>query len=333
MNLPASMTYVDHGAGGAPSVLVCKTGPLPVLKDGEVLIKVACAGVNRPDVLQRSGNYPAPADASPYLGLEAAGHIAAVGPGVTDWKAGDAVCALCNGGSYAEYVAVPAGQVLPVPKGLSMVQAAALPETYFTVWANVIERGRLQAGESILIHGGSSGIGITAIQMAKAWGAKVFTTVGGADKAAACLKLGADAVINYREQDFVAEVTRLTDKRGVDVILDMVGGDYIAKNLRLLALEGRLVQIAFLQTSKVDIDWMPLMLKRATFTGSTLRARPLAEKARLARELRAQIWPRLARGEMLPSIFKTFPLAEAAAAHQLMESSTHIGKIMLAVNG
>lgn len=333
MSVPDTMRYIDHGAGGAPSVLTQKTGPVPVPREGEVLIRVAYAGVNRPDVLQRSGKYPPPPDASPYIGLEVSGQVAAIGAGVTDWKTGDAVCALCNGGGYAEYVAVPAGQVLPAPRGLSMVQAAALPETYFTVWANVIERGRLAAGETILIHGGSSGIGLTAIQMAKAWGATVYTTVGGADKAKVCSALGADAVINYREQDFVEEIAKLTGKRGVDVILDMVGGEYIAKNLRSLALEGRLVQIAFLQTPKVEVDWTTLMVRRLTFTGSTLRARPAADKARLARELRAQIWPKLEAGRMLPYIFREFDLADAAKAHELMESSTHIGKIMLRVGG
>lgn len=331
MSVPETMRYVDHGAGGPPSVLVQRTGPVPAPREGEVLIRVAYAGVNRPDVLQRSGKYPPPPDASPLIGLEVSGEIVALGAGVTGWKTGDAVCALCNGGGYAEYVAVPAGQVLPVPRGLSMLQAAALPETYFTVWANVIERGRLAAGESILIHGGSSGIGITAIQMAKAWGATVYTTVGGADKAKVCSTLGADAVINYREQDFVEEIARLTGKRGVDVILDMVGGEYIAKNLRCLALEGRLVQIAFLQTPKVEVDWTTLMVRRLTFTGSTLRARPAADKARLADELRAKIWPHLEAGRMLPYVYREFDLADAAQAHALMESSTHIGKIMLRV--
>ncbi|HVL55882.1 MAG TPA: NAD(P)H-quinone oxidoreductase [Burkholderiaceae bacterium] len=325
------MRYVDHGSGGGPEVLAVKTGPLPELGAGEVLIRVSHAGVNRPDVLQRSGRYPPPKDASPYIGLEVAGHVVALGQGVTEWKPGEAVCALTNGGGYAEYVTVPAGQVLPVPAGLSSLQAAALPETYFTVWANLIERGRLLAGESVLIHGGSSGIGVTAIQMAKEWGATVWCTVGTDDKARACRELGADAAINYRSQDFVAEVNRLSQGRGVDVILDMVGGTYIEKNLRLLALEGRLVQIAFLQPSKVEVDWMPLMLKRLTFTGSTLRARPAAEKARLAMQLRAQIWPRLEQGRMLPVIYKTFPLEQAAQAHALMESSEHIGKIMLEV--
>jgi putative PIG3 family NAD(P)H quinone oxidoreductase len=325
------MKYIDHGSGGGPDVLVVKEGPRPEVGAGEVLIKVGCAGVNRPDVLQRSGRYPPPADASPHIGLEVAGEIAEVGQGVDEWKAGDTACALTNGGGYAEFATAPAGQVLPVPEGLSMVQAAALPETYFTVWANLIERGRLAADETVLVHGGTSGIGVTAIQMAKAWGARVFCTVGSADKAAAARGLGADAAINYRTQDFVVEVSRLTEGRGANVILDMVGGSYIERNLRCLALEGRLVQIAFLQPSRVEVDWMPLMLKRLTFTGSTLRPRPAAEKARIAGELRSRIWPLLEQGKVLPVIYKEFPLAEAAAAHRLMESSEHIGKIMLKV--
>ncbi len=274
MTLPATMRFIDHGRGGPPDVLQARTGPLPQLADGEVMIRVAWAGVNRPDVLQRSGSYPPPPGASPYLGLEVSGEIAAVGAGVQRWKVGDRVCALTNGGGYAEYVNVPAGQVLPVPRGLSLLQGAALPETYFTVWANVFERGGLKAGETLLVHGGSSGIGITAIQMAKAWGATVYATVGSADKVRACQALGADAVINYREADYVAEIARLTGGKGVNEILDMVGGDYIARNLKCLALEGRLVQIAFLQPSRVEIDLMPVMIKRLTFTGSTLRARP-----------------------------------------------------------
>ena len=330
--LPAQMRFIDHGKGGAPDVLVVNQGPLPVPGADEVLIRVAYAGVNRPDVLQRSGNYPPPAGASPVLGLEVSGVVVAAGAGVTQWKAGDKVCALTNGGGYAEYVAVPAGQVLPVPAGLSMLQAAALPETYFTVWANVFERGRLAAGETLLIHGGSSGIGTTAIQMAKAWGATVYVTVGNDEKARACVQdLGADHAINYRTHDFVAEISRLTGGKGVNEILDMVGGDYIARNLKCLALEGRLVQIAFLQPSKVDVDWMPLMLKRLTFTGSTLRARPAADKARLAGELQAKIWPHLAAGRMLPVINKVFDLSAAGEAHRTMESSEHIGKLMLKV--
>ena len=325
------MKYIDHGSGGGPDVLVLKDGDRPEVGAGEVLIKVAYAGVNRPDVLQRSGRYPPPPDASPHLGLEVAGEIAEVGQGVDEWKVGDAVCALTNGGGYAQFATAPAGQVLPVPKGLSMLQAAALPETYFTVWSNLIERGRLAKGETALIHGGTSGIGVTAIQMAKAWGARVFCTVGNAEKAAAAKKLGADAAINYRTQDFVTEVSRLTEGRGVNVILDMVGGSYIERNLRCLAVEGRLSQIAFLQPSRVELDWMPLMIKRLTFTGSTLRPRPSAEKARLASELRANIWPLLEQGRILPVIHKEFPLEDAAAAHRLMESSEHIGKIMLKV--
>jgi putative PIG3 family NAD(P)H quinone oxidoreductase len=327
------MRFIDHGKGGSPDVLVLAEGPLPTPAADEVLIRVAYAGVNRPDVLQRSGNYPPPAGASAVLGLEVSGEVVATGAAVTQWKAGDQVCALTNGGGYAEYCAVPAGQVLPVPAGLSMLQAAALPETYFTVWANVFERGRLAAGETLLIHGGSSGIGTTAIQMAKAWGATVYVTVGNDEKARVCASLGADHAINYRTHEFDAEVARLTGKRGVDVILDMVGGPYIAKNLKSLALEGRLVQIAFLQPSKVDVDWMPLMIKRLTFTGSTLRARPAADKARLADELRARIWPHLEQGRMLPVIHEVFPLDRAADAHRRMESSEHIGKIMLEVAG
>ena len=325
------MKYIDHGSGGSPDVLVLKDGPMPEVGAGEVLIKVAYAGVNRPDVLQRSGRYPPPADASPHIGLEVAGEIAAVGQGVDEWKKGDRVCALTNGGGYAEFATAPAGQVLPVPQGLGMAEAAALPENYFTVWANLIEGGRLKKGETALIHGGTSGIGITAIQMAKAWGARVFCTVGTPEKVAAAREVGADAAINYRSQDFVAEVSKLTEGRGVNMILDMVGGSYIERNLRCLALEGRLVQIAFLQPSRVEADWMPLMIKRLTFTGSTLRPRSSAEKARLAGELRTHIWPLLEQKKMKPVIYREFPLADAAGAHRLMETSEHIGKIMLKV--
>lgn len=331
MTLPASMRYIDHGIGGGPEVLVPATRELPDLGAGEVLIEVVVAGVNRPDCLQRTGRYPPPKDASPYLGLEVSGRIAAVGQGVTEWKVGDAVCALANGGAYAEYVAVPTGQVLPIPAGLSMQQAGALPETYFTVWANLVEGGRLAKGDTVLIHGGSSGIGMTAIQIAKAWGATVFCTVGNADKAAACVAVGADAAIDYRRHDFVAETMKLTGSRGVDLILDMVGGTYIEKNLKLLKVEGRLVQIAFLQPSKVEIDLMPIMIKRLTFTGSTMRPRSAANKAGIAQNLRTHIWPQLEQGRLLPSIFKVFPLDQAAQAHALMESSEHIGKILLQV--
>ncbi|MEI6547750.1 MAG: NAD(P)H-quinone oxidoreductase [Burkholderiales bacterium] len=331
MPIPATMRYVDHGNGGGPEVLKVATREVPELGAGEVLIEVVAAGVNRPDCIQRSGRYPPPADASPHLGLEVAGRIVALGQGVTEWKIGEAVCALANGGGYAEYAAAPSGQVLPVPVGLTLLQAAALPETYFTVWANLVERGRLAAGDTVLIHGGSSGIGITAIQIAKAWGATVICTVGNAQKAAACLALGADAAIDYRQQDFVAQTLKITGSRGVNLILDMVGGTYVEKNLKLLALDGRLVQIAFLQPSKVEIDLMPIMTKRLTVTGSTMRPRSAANKADLAAALRSHVWPLLEQGRLLPSIFKVFALEQAAEAHALMESSEHIGKIMFSV--
>ena len=331
MPIPATMRFIDHGNGGGPEVLKVATREVPELGAGEVLIEVIAAGVNRPDCIQRSGRYPPPADASPHLGLEVAGRIVALGQGVTEWKIGEAVCALANGGGYAEYAAAPAGQVLPVPAGLTMLQAAALPETYFTVWANLVERGRLAAGDTVLIHGGSSGIGITAIQIAKAWGATVICTVGNAQKAAACLALGADAAIDYRQQDFVAQTLKITGSRGVNLILDRVGGTYVEKNLKLLAVDGRLVQIAFLQPSKVEIDLMPIMTKRLTVTGSTMRPRSAANKADLAAALRTHIWPMLEQGRLLPSIYKVFALEQAAEAHALMESSEHIGKIMFSV--
>jgi len=331
MPIPATMRYVDHGNGGGSEVLKVATREVPELGAGEVLIEVVAAGVNRPDCIQRSGRYPPPADASPHLGLEVAGRIVALGQGVTEWKIGEAVCALANGGGYAEYAAAPSGQVLPVPAGLTMLQAAALPETYFTVWANLVERGRLAAGDTVLIHGGSSGIGITAIQIAKAWGATVICTVGNAQKAAACLAFGADAAIDYRQQDFVAQTLKITGSRGVNLILDMVGGTYVEKNLKLLAIDGRLVQIAFLQPSKVEIDLMPIMTKRLTVTGSTMRPRSAANKADLAAALRSQVWPLLEQGRLLPSIYKVFALEQAAEAHALMESSEHIGKIMFSV--
>ena len=326
------MKYIDHGRGGDADVLRLAERDLPEVGAGEVLIRVAYAGVNRPDVLQRAGSYPPPRGASPHLGLEVAGVVAAVGQGVPEWQKGDRVCALVNGGGYAEYVAAPAGQVLPVPAGLSMAQAAALPETVLTVWANVVERGRLQAGETLLVHGGTSGIGVAAIQIAKALGAWVFCTVGTPEKAGAAQKLGADAAIDYRRRDFMVEVSKLTEGRGVDVILDMVGGPYIERNLRSLALEGRLVQIAFMQTAKVEVDWMPLMLRRLTFTGSTLRARSAEEKARLSRAVQDNVWPMVEDGRVQAVIDRVFPLDSAAEAHRRMESSDHIGKILLAVN-
>jgi putative PIG3 family NAD(P)H quinone oxidoreductase len=306
-------------------------GPVPTPGPGEVLIRVAAAGVNRPDVAQREGKYPPPPGASPILGLEVAGTIAAVGRDAGPWHEGDAVCALLAGGGYAEYAVAPAAQCLPVPKGLSLVEAAGLPETYFTVWTNVFQRGRLQAGESFLVHGGTSGIGTTAIQLASAFGARVFATAGSDEKCEACVRLGAKAAINYRTQDFVEEAKRLTEGRGVNLILDMVGGPYLQRNMKALAVEGRLVQIAFLQGSKVEVDLMPMMLKRLTLTGSTLRSRSVEEKGAIGRELQEKVWPLLEAGRMKPVIYQTFPLEQAAEAHHLMESSAHIGKIVLTV--
>jgi putative PIG3 family NAD(P)H quinone oxidoreductase len=308
-------------------------GPQPALKAGEVLIEVAYAGVNRPDVLQRSGSYPPPPGASPVLGLEVAGRIAQVAADVTRWKPGDVVCALTPGGGYAEYCATPAAHCLPVPQGLSVKEAASLPENWFTVYDNVITRGRLKAGETFLVHGGSSGIGLAAIQLAKVLaGATVYTTVGNAEKAAYCKNMGADVALNYRDQDWAAEIWRLTNKRGVDVILDMVAGEYVMKNIRSLALEGRLVQIAFLKENRIaDFDAMPIMLKRLTFTGSTLRPRTVEQKAAIAGALAREVWPLFESGQLRTYLYRTFPLAEARAAHELMESSTHIGKIVLEV--
>ena len=327
------MNYVAHGAGGAPDILKLAQTSVPAPGPGEVLVKVAYAGVNRPDCLQRSGRYPPPPSASPILGLEASGHVVALGEGVTRWKLGDALCGLANGGAYAEYVCLPEGQCLPIPQGMSLLQAAALPENYFTVWTNVFQRGHLKAGESFLVHGGSSGIGLTAIQLAKAFGARVFCTVGNADKVQACVKAGADVAINYKTQDFVAEVMNASAQQGVNIILDMVGGDYMQRNLQALAVDGRLVQIAFLQPSKTEVDWIGLMVKRLTFTGSTLRPRTAADKAQMAKELHEQVWPLLEKGQCQPVIHQVFDLADAAQAHALMESSTHIGKIMLKVAG
>ena len=331
--MTAPMKYIAHANGGAPEVMHLALTDQPQPGPGEVLIKVAYAGVNRPDCLQRSGRYPPPPNASPILGLEASGHVVALGDGVPRWQVGDAVCGLANGGAYAQYVAIPQGQVLPVPAGLSLLQAAALPENYFTVWTNVFQRGRLQAGETFLVHGGSSGIGLTAIQLAKAFGARVFCTVGNADKAQACVQAGADVAINYRTQDYADEVLAATEQQGVNIILDMVGGDYMQRNLKSLAVDGRLVQIAFLQPSKTEVDWISLMVKRLTFTGSTLRPRSAADKAQMAAELQEQVWPLLAQGRCLPVIHQVFALEDVVQAHALMESSAHIGKIMLKVAG
>jgi NADPH2:quinone reductase len=334
------MHYIEHGNGGDAAVMHLAEADTPALRNGEVLIEVHYAGVNRPDVLQRAGSYPPPEGASKILGLEVSGVIVAMAADVSQWQIGDRVCALTPGGGYATHCACPAVQCLPIPEGLSMAEAAALPENYFTVWTNVFERGRLEQGETLLVHGGSSGIGLTALQMAKEFGAHVITTVGSAKKAAFCEKMGADLAINYRETDFVEAVkTYLKEKsaredketRGVDVILDMVGGDYINKNIQLLAQEGRLVQIAFMQKSVTQIDAMPIMIKRLTFTGSTLRPRTIAQKAAIAKALQTTLWHVLAEGRCKPVIEKIFPFSEAVAAHQLMESSTHIGKIMLQV--
>jgi len=331
MTIPSTMRHIAVREPGPPEVMSIVEGPVPTPRPGEVLIDVAWAGVNRPDCLQRAGAYPPPPDASPILGLEVAGRIAACGPDVEGWKAGDDVCALTPGGGYAEYCTTPAAWCLPIPSGLSLEQAASLPETYFTVWNNVFDRARLANGETLLVHGGTGGIGLTAIQLGKAFGATVIVTAGSPEKVAFCREMGADHAIDYRAQDFEAEVARITAKRGVDVILDMVGGDYAPKNLKCLALEGRLVQIAFLKGSRIECDWRHIMVKRLTVTGSTLRASPFERKAALARELRKEVWPRFERGELKTVVRATFPLAEAAKAHALMESSQHIGKIVLRV--
>jgi putative PIG3 family NAD(P)H quinone oxidoreductase len=331
MELPSRMRYVAAREPGGPQVLHIAETELPAPKRGEVLIRVDYAGVNRPDCLQRAGAYPPPPDASPIIGLEVAGSVAALGEGVDAWRVGDRVCALTPGGGYAAYCTTPAAYCLPLPGGLSALEAASLPENYFTVWHNVIERGRLRGGESVLVHGGSSGIGLAALQLAKAFEATVITTVGTDEKAAYCRSIGADYAINYREEEFAAQVAAMTAKRGVDVILDMVGGDYIEKNLKCLALEGRLVLIAFLRGSRAEVDWRFIMLKRLTVTGSTMRASPHERKAAIARELRERVWPLFEAGRLKPVIYRVFPLEQAAEAHALMESSRHIGKIMLAV--
>jgi len=332
-SLPTTMRYAAAREPGPPDVLTLAEGPVPQPKAGEVLIEVSYAGVNRPDCLQRAGAYPPPADASPIIGLEVAGTIVARGEGVRGWRVGDHVCALTPGGGYAEYCTTPAGCCLPLPAGFTELEAASLPENFFTVWNNLFDRGRLRCGDKVLIHGGTSGIGLTAIQLAKQIDTTVIATAGSDEKAAFCRTMGADHAINYRTQDFVAEVARITDKRGADVILDMVGGDYIEKNLKCLALEGRLVIIAFLHGSRVEIDWRHIMMKRLTVTGSTLRASPLERKVELAQSLKSNVWPLLESREVKPVIHRVFPLAEADAAHTLMETSQHIGKIMLEVRG
>jgi NADPH:quinone reductase len=321
------MTAIAIREAGGPDVLQVQHIAKPVAATGQVLIKVAAAGVNRPDILQRMGGYPPPAGAPLTPGLEVAGEVVAVGQGVQRYRRGDQVCALVPGGGYAEFAAAAEDNCLPIPAGMSMVEAAGLPETYFTVWTNVFVRGRLKAGETFLVHGGTSGIGSTAIMLAKQFGAKIIATAGSDQKCADCLKLGADFAINYRTQDFV-EVMKGQGLE-VDLALDMVGGDYVARNFKVMAMEGRIVQIAFQAGSKIEIDLMPIMLKRLTLTGSTLRPRSVAQKAEIARQLEAQVWPLLSAGKCRPVIHATFPLRDAAKAHQMMESSVHTGKIIL----
>ena len=323
------MRAVEISQPGGPEVLRVSDVPKPAPKPNEILVKVAAAGVNRPDVLQRMGLYPVPPGASPLPGLEIAGEVAEVGAEVKNWKVGDRVCALANGGGYAEFCAVPAVQALPIPKGLSMPEAASLPETFFTVWSNVYDRGRLAPGESLLVQGGTSGIGVTAIQMAAALGNRVFATAGSDDKVAACVRLGAEKAFNYKSQDWVAEVRAATGGKGVNVILDMVGGDYVPRELKCLAEEGRLVFIAFLRGPKTELPIVDVMSKRLTITGSTLRPRNAEFKGYVARNLREKIWPLIESGRIKPQVYKTFRLEQAAEAHRLMESSQHIGKLVL----
>jgi NADPH:quinone reductase len=323
------MRAVEISQPGGPDALRVVELPKPVPKPEDIVIRVAAAGVNRPDVLQRMGHYPVPPDASPLPGLEVAGEVAETGSAVKSWKSGDKVCALANGGGYAEYCAVPEAQALPVPKNLTMVEAASLPETFFTVWGNVYDRGRLAPGETLLVQGGTSGIGVSAIQMAAATGNRVFATAGSDEKVAACVKLGAERAFNYKTQDWVAEVRAATGGKGANVILDMVGGDYVPRELKCLAEEGRLVFIAYLRGPRTELDIDAVMRRRLTITGSTLRPRGVEFKGYLARSLRAKIWPLIEAGRIKPQVYKTFPLAQAAQAHRLMESSQHIGKIVL----
>lgn len=327
--LPSNMRAIEITAPGGPEMLRETSRPVPRPAAGEVLIEVAAAGVNRPDVLQRMGAYAPPPGASDIPGLEVAGRIVALDDDVSGWRIGDKVCALVTGGGYAEYVNAPAVQCLPVPKGLDVIQAASLPETFFTVWINVFERARLSPGESLLVQGGSSGIGVTAIQLAHAFGNRVFVTAGNDEKCRACEALGAERAINYRSEDFVAVIKQLTDGRGVDVILDMVGGDYVPRELNCLADDGRLALIAFLGGTKATIDMTDILRRRLTISGSTLRPRPVEVKAAIAKALREKVWPLIEAGKIKPVVYKTFQLKDASEAHALMESSTHVGKIML----
>lgn len=331
MQIPAAMTVVEIEKPGGPEVLKPARRPVPRPGSGEILIAVEAAGVNRPDVMQRQGRYPPPPGASDLPGLEVAGRVAACGPGVAEWRPGDAVCALVPGGGYAGFCLTPAPQALPVPAGLDAVGAAALPEVMFTVWPNLFERGRLAAGETLLVHGGSSGVGTAAIQLARAAGARVFATANGAEKCRACEALGAERAIDYPNEDFVAVVKEATGGRGADVALDMVAGDYVARNIEALAGDGRLVVIAVMGGRRAEVDFMAVLQRRLTITGSTLRPRPVETKAGFAAALRAHVWPLVEAGRVRPVIDRTFPLAEAAAAHASMESSRHIGKIVLTV--
>jgi NADPH2:quinone reductase len=331
MPIPSTMTAIVIRAPGAPDVLVPEQRPVPQPGAGEVLVKVAAAGVNRPDVMQRQGLYPPPKGATDIPGLEIAGEVVALGAGVTRWKVGDRVMALVVGGGYAEYCPAHESACLPVPPGLSMTEAAAIPETFFTVYHNIFERGGLKSGETLLVHGGSSGIGTTAIQLAHANGARVITTAGSAEKCEACRTLGADVAINYKTEDFVAATKAATDGKGADVILDMVGGDYIGRNYEAAGVGGRIVQIGFQGSPKATVDFRRLMLKRLIHTGSVLRSRPVADKGAIARGVEQHVLPLIAAGKVRPVMDSTFPLAQAAAAHARMEASTHIGKIVLTV--
>ena len=331
MNIPSHHQIIECAGFGTPEVMRVAERPVPQPKAGEILVHVAAAGVNRADLMQRQGKYPPPAGASEILGMEIAGVVAKIGEGVTRWKLGDRVCAVVEGGGYAEYATVAAAQCLPVPSRLSLTEAAALPEAAMTVWANLFEAGALKPSETALVHGGSSGIGTMAIQMAKALGCKIIVTVRDEVKAAACRKLGADVVINYTQQDFVAEVAAATGGQGVNVVIDMVGGDYVARNLACLAVGGRHVSIATQQGRKVEIDLREVMARQLIVTGSTLRARPTVEKARLAREIEAKIWPLVEKSAINPLIYKVVPIKNVDEAHKMMESGEHIGKIILEV--
>lgn len=331
--LPETMRFIDLPSHGGPEVMTLSEAPLPRPAKGEVLLKVEAAGVNRPDVAQRQGTYPPPKDASPILGLEVAGEVVALGEVVTEFKLGDKVCALANGGGYAQYCAVPAGQALPFPKGYDAVKAAALPETFFTVWANLFQMAGLTEGETVLIHGGTSGIGTTAIQLAKAFGAEVYTTAGSTEKCEACVKLGAKRAINYRDEDFADVVKSETGGKGVDVVLDMIGASYFEKNLAALAKDGCLSIIAFLGGAVAEkVDLRPIMVKRLTVTGSTMRPRTTDEKRAIRDELVEQVWPLIESGQVAPVINRIFTLDEVVDAHRLMESSSHIGKIVMRVS-